>query len=620
MSTSQQALSAGDSTDMLHRGQSGTRTPIKHAIIIIGENRTFDHVFATYKPKHHQRISNLLSQGIVNEDGTPGPHFDRALQRTAVDSAADGYKINPGSKSPYAKLPAPLTGGPTNANFSDLATAKAVQAGLPDSYYQFLLTGGTGLPSKVVDTRISNVNNLPPGPFQLTPGVPYDAYAASPVHRFYQMWQQLDCSARDASFWNPSGCKNDLFPWVEVSFGAGSNGAPPPADLNDATTGEGSTAMGFYNVLQGDAPYLKFLADTYSMSDNYHQADQGGTGANHVAIGTGDAIWFSDGNGHATVPPTLNTENPNAQPGTNNWYTQDGYSGGTYSDCEDTTQPGVASVVNYLSSLPRRVNPNCEKGHYYLLNNYAPGYFADGTVNTDQFAIPPSTLRTIGDELGEKNISWAYFGDQYNRYQADPHFANPANVYCDICNPFQYATSIMTNAASRQEHLKDTLDFYQDIQNGILPAVSFVKPSGIVDGHPASSKLDLFEGFTKYIVDLVQSQPDLWKDTAIFVTFDEGGGYYDSGYVQPVDYFGDGTRVPLLVVSPYSKGGRISHEYGDHVSLLKFIEFNWRLAPVTKRSRDNLPNPITSELNPYAPVNSPAIGDLLSLFDFEGRE
>jgi phospholipase C len=616
----QEAASETSSSTSLQRGPAGTRTPIKHAVIIIGENRTFDHVFATYKPRHHQRIYNLLSQGIVNEDGSPGPRFGRVTQMTAIDAATDGYTLSPGSKAPYGRLPPPLTGGPTNPYISDLTTAKAVQAGLPENYYQYLISGGTGLPSKVVDTRIANVNALPPGPFQLTPGVGYNDYAASPVHRFYQMWQQLDCEAHDATFWNPSGCKSDLFPWVEVSVGAGSNGDPQPTNYSDMTTGEGSTAMGFYNMLQGDAPYFKHLADTYAISDNFHQAVQGGTGANHVMLGTGDDVWYSDGNGHARVPPALNTENPNAQPGTNNWYTQDGYSGGTYSNCADESQPGVGAIVNYLRSLPRRVDPNCDANHYYLLNNYAPGYFADGSVNTDQFAIPPSTLRTIGDSLGEHHISWAYFGDQYNRYQADPHYQDPTNVYCDICNPFQYVSSIMTSATERQQHLKDTLDFYQGIRNGALPAVSFVKPSGLVDGHPASSKLNLFEGFTKYIVDLLQSQPDLWKDTAIFVTFDEGGGYYDSGYVQPVDFFGDGTRIPLMVVSPFTKGGKISHEYTDHVSLLKFIEYNWQLPPVTRRSRDNLPNPITSEFNPYAPINSPAIGDLTSLFDFDRRD
>jgi phospholipase C len=111
----------------------------------------------------------------------------------------------------------------------------------------------------------------------------------------------------------------------------------------------------------------------------------------------------------------------------------------------------------------------------------------------------------------------------------------------------------------------------------------------------------------------------LWKDTAIFITFDEGGGYYDSGYVQPLDYFGDGTRIPLIVVSPYSKGGHISHEYADHVSILKFIEANWGLTPLTARSRDNFPNPVSAPGNPYVPVNGPAIDDLFGLFDFDSN-
>jgi len=174
----------------------------------------------------------------------------------------------------------------------------------------------------------------------------------------------------------------------------------------------------------------------------------------------------------------------------------------------------------------------------------------------------------------------------------------------------------MTNAAVRTKHLKDTADLYASIENGTLPSVSYVKPSGFVDGHPASSKLNLFEGFVKKIVDQVKANRKLWAETAIFITFDEGGGYCDSGYVQPLDYFGDGTRIPMIVVSRYSKGGHISHTYTDHVSTLKFIEANWSLSPITPRSRDNRPNPLT-ETNPYVPVNSPAIGDLLDLFDFD---
>ena len=110
--------------------------------------------------------------------------------------------------------------------------------------------------------------------------------------------------------------------------------------------------------------------------------------------------------------------------------------------------------------------------------------------------------------------------------------------YCNICNPFQYDTSMMANASVRTAHIQDTANLHSDIKAGTLPAVSVVKPSGLVDGHPSSSKLDLFEGFTKKIIDEVKKNPSLWKDTAIFITEDEGGGYYDSGYVQPLDYFG----------------------------------------------------------------------------------
>ncbi len=120
----------------------------------------------------------------------------------------------------------------------------------------------------------------------------------------------------------------------------------------------------------------------------------------------------------------------------------------------------------------------------------------------------------------------------------------------------------------------------------------------------------------KKIVDGVQANPKLWGSTAIIVTFDEGGGYWDSGYIQPLDFFGDGSRIPTIVVSPWTKPGHISHTYTDHVSILKFIEANWKLSPLTRRSRDNFPNPRASRSNPYVPLNSPAIGDMMDLFNF----
>src|SRR5271170_8018246 len=91
-----------------------TATPIKHVIVIIGENRSFDHVFATYIPKGDQFVWNLLSEGIVNADGTPGPTFYKVDQSAAADQAPDAFLLNP-DKVPFQKgvLPAPLVGGPS---------------------------------------------------------------------------------------------------------------------------------------------------------------------------------------------------------------------------------------------------------------------------------------------------------------------------------------------------------------------------------------------------------------------------------------------------------------------------------------------------------------------------
>jgi phospholipase C len=648
-----------------------TQSPIKHVIVIVGENRTFDHLFATYKPRDGEFVDNLLSKHIIREDGSPGHRFALREQQSASTADSAVFQLSPKIKAPFATLPAPLNGGPSNVcadnGICTLADAQASENGLAPEYYQYLLTGGSGLTGKVPDSRITGVSatapysTLPAGPFQLTNKTtfPYDSYAASPVHRFYQMWQQLDCDAAHISAHSPSGCLADLFPWVEVTVGAGANGVLPPANFStdyapgSKTTGEGSTSMGFYNMLEGDAPYTKYLADHFAMSDNYHQPAKGGTGLDSIMLEFGDAIWFSDADGNPATPPhnqvvwsgtpdagTVDEiENPNPAVGTNNWYTQDGYGGGgygsavygggSYTNCSDLTQPGVAPVVDYLQSLPRPINPNCEPHHYYLLNNYNPGYFGDGSnaytdtyVYNTPFTIPPTKQHSIADVLLEHHVSWKSYNDQWNSYLHDKYQLNYGTVgalsdqYCNICNGFQYQTQVMADAGIRTAHIQDTTNLYADIANGTLPAVSFVKPSGWVDGHPSSSKWDLYEGFVKKIVDAVQANTELWKSTAIFITTDEGGGYYDSGYVQALDFFGDGTRIPLIVVSPYTKPGHISHEYTDHISILKFIERNWRLPAISHRSRDNLPNPIVASGNPYVPVNTPAIGDLFDLFDF----
>jgi hypothetical protein len=104
-----------------------------------------------------------------------------------------------------------------------------------------------------------------------------------------------------------------------------------------------------------------------------------------------------------------------------------------------------------------------------------------------------------------------------------------------------------------------------------------VKPDGLLDGHPASSKLDLFEAMVENIVGHLNAKPELMAKTAFIITFDEGGGYYDSGYIQPIDFFGDGPRIPLIVVSNFL--ARRSHQPHLHRSRLDPEVHRAQLAP-----------------------------------------
>ena len=612
-----------------------TQTPIKHVIVIIGENRTFDHVFATYKPKKGESVNNLLSQGIVKDDGTPGSNFSKAQQFQAVAPFKTNFfiSLNKNEKAPYQTLPEPTL------NFAPIATVfppgtpttllSAVEPSLEISDVNLLTTGAaTGFSQTFVqpdpDTRVSNFNTLPNGPFPLKgTNLPYDSYTGDTTHRLFEMWQQSDCNISNATRRNPSGCLNDLYPFVITTY----TNIPDPASNGAIDDNGGGNSMAFYNVQTGDAPVLKRLADEYSMSDNFHQSVMGGTGANHVMLGTGDAIFWSDGNGNPTTPPAGVIANPEPQAGTDNVYTVDLGFNGNFTECADPAQPGIKPIRDYLASLPYHPHPNCAPSHFYMINNDSPGFLPDGTVDAkgiaSGFSIPPINVRTLGEALNEKNVSWAYYGGAYNaavNFQHNPSSKDPlvliGQAYCNICNFESYSTAIMGDATQRAAHIKDATDFFAAIDNSTLPAVSFVKPDGLLDGHPASSKLDLFEGMLTKVLGHLNANPALMEETALIITFDEGGGYYDSGYIQPLDFFGDGPRIPLIIVSPFTKGGHINHTYADHVSILKFIEKNWDLDPLTARSRDNFPNPISDQANPYVPKNSPAIGDLMDMFDF----
>jgi phospholipase C len=141
---------------------AATASPIKHVIIIVGENRSFDHIFATYQPKRHsEKVLNLLSQGIVKADGTPNFAKAHQFQLTSAPNAGKYFiGADVKSKALYAMLPPPDIGGvPAVSPLAFILSVPGGDPGLPPQDQFLFGTGGTGLAATLgPDTRITNVN------------------------------------------------------------------------------------------------------------------------------------------------------------------------------------------------------------------------------------------------------------------------------------------------------------------------------------------------------------------------------------------------------------------------------------------------------------------------------
>ena len=591
---------------------AATVTPIKHLIVVVGENVSFDTLYATYQPPRGQSVRNLLSQGIVKADGTPGRNYRKAVQSTARNDSGF-YRLDPDRTGRYAQLPQP-----TLIGAYDPATLQLYGA-IPDPRFAGLTANG---------------------PFPITQFAPYASGLGDPAHRFFQMWQQTGGSNE----------KMDLFMWVAETVGTG--GATAGVTLG--ASGQGGELMGFFNMAAGDAPLFKQLALTGAMSDNFHQSVMGGTGANFFSIATGDMAYYNV-MGAPAVPPENQIENPEPLPGTDNFYINDGYMGGSYVNCADAAQPGVAAILEVLKE--KRRASRCQNGAYYLVNNYEPPFDVDGQprpLGPDEFVFPPQMVPTIGELLNARAVSWAWYTGGREDADVTSDFLYQAFIYPQVFAAVKaqlpvgtpdsvvsaYATPVAIktarpllyntigdphNASAHfagnpllRSNLKGLTSFFSDVQAGALPEVAFVVPKNLDSGHPGYSAPARYEAFLADLIAKVQSS-EQWADTAIVITTDEGGGYFDSGYIQNLDFFGDGPRIPLLVVSPYAKTGYVDHVYQDHASLLKFIERNWKLPTLSGRSRDNLPNPRFDKDDPYRPTNQPAVGDLMSLFNFGSK-
>jgi phospholipase C len=192
--------------------------------------------------------------------------------------------------------------------------------------------------------------------------------------------------------------------------------------------------------------------------------------------------------------------------------------------------------------------------------------------------VPNQTFATIGDRLSEKGISWAWYSGGWN----DALAGHAGALFQFHHQPFIYFANYADGTAAKAEHLKDEQDLLAALANGRLPAVSFVKPYGLDNEHPGYTDLISGEQHVELLIDAVRASPH-WNHTAIIITYDENGGFWDHVAPPVADRWGPGTRVPTIVISPFAGKGVVDHHRYDTTSILALIEHRWGLAPLSAR-------------------------------------
>jgi acid phosphatase len=159
--------------------------------------------------------------------------------------------------------------------------------------------------------------------------------------------------------------------------------------------------------------------------------------------------------------------------------------------------------------------------------------------------------------------------------------------------------------ATVTEHLKDEAELLQALRARALPAVAFVKPLGPDNEHPGYANLARGQQHVAELVQGVRDSP-YWSDTAVVITYDENGGFWDHVAPPVKDRWGPGTRVPTIVVSPFARTGFVDHTEYDTASVLKTIEARWGLAALGPR--DAAANDLRNAFESAAGVGFPATG------------
>jgi phospholipase C len=421
----------------------------------------------------------------------------------------------------------------------------------------------------------SATTNMPNAPFSINGkgkdgmNLPASVATRDMYHRFYENQMQID------------GGKNDKFAaWAD----------------------SGGMVMGHYDytgATKAQHPLWQ-LAKEWVLADNFYQGAFGGSYLNHkfLICACADTFTPAQQTRPTSTGGTVVVPISQVQP--------DGVTLVTASNSPASALNGAPVFAGSANITPF----DSAAGVYYGVNTMQPPYLPSGNalagapngVNQDSATtVPPQTNDTIGDYLSTAGVTWAWYAGAMQYAIDHPPFVSDqtdprSNVKPNFQyhhNPFNYFVNYAPGTQARADHLKDGgvdgAKFLADIDAGNLPAVTFYKPQGNLNGHPGYTDLTTSDEHVIDVVNHLMASPQ-WNDMVIVVTYDEMGGQWDHAAPPKGDVFGPGTRIPALIISPFAKKHKVDHTQYDTTSILKLIteKYSLPVLPGLKRRDDAL--------------------------------
>ncbi len=513
-------------------------------------------------------------------DGQTTPDAPTSASLQSIKNVVVIYAENRGFDNIYGNFP--------NAN--GLPVAPTTQVDRDGAVLTKLPKSWTGVTSAGFTPAIAEADsdNLPNAPYSLPTHYAAAQYDNSFItrdlyHRFYENQMQID------------GGANDMFA---------------------AYADSGGLVMGYND---GSAMALWKLASEFTLADNFFMGAFGGSFLNHQYLIC------------ACAPEYPNADTSVASGSISTLKLDAGKFTPYLTETVDSPPSALTGIPKF--TLSGNLTPKSYFGDntWRAVNTMQPPYqpsanaaaaadtsklYADTTKAT---TLPPQTQKTIGDQLTDKSVTWAWYSGAWQATLTEAMGAHnfpfplPPGAVPNFQfhhQPFNYFASLAPGVPARAEHLRDGgidgAKFIEAIDAGTLPQVSFYKPQGSLNEHPGYA--DVLSG-DQHVADLVahlENSPQ-WGHMFVVITYDENGGFWDHVAPPRGDRWGPGTRIPTLIVSPYAKKGFVDHTLYDTTSMLRLITRRFDLPVLSGlRARDEA----------MSAAGGQTLGDLTGSLDF----